>query len=290
MPSFLTESQLEQFDRDGYLLIPGFLSENDCEGLRNEADRLVDEELDLSTHPGTRFTTTEQDSPDSQTSDVYFMTSGDKVRFFLEPLAVDQTGKRLLVPSKRHAVNKIGHALHLLNPVYRRVSSRPEIKSIARDLGFEDPILVQSMAILKPPRVGGEVSSHQDASFLGTRPLDTCVGFWWPMEKAEKGNGCLWVVPGSHKGSLKSRMVETGATEQSHPQESEWLPVEVDAGTLVLIHGRLVHKSEANTSQRSRYAYTFHVAEDGLRAKWDELNWLQPSSETPFTRLYDFES
>ncbi|KAJ3339151.1 Phytanoyl-CoA dioxygenase domain-containing protein 1 [Gonapodya sp. JEL0774] len=242
---------LFQLANSGFLVISGFLSEKECDELRHEADRLIDEELDLKEHPGTRFTTVDQDAPDSQTSDVYFMTSGDKVRFFLEPLAVDPVGKKLLVPSKRQAVNKIGHALHTLNPAYRRVSTRPEIKSIARDLGFQDPVLVQSMAILKPPAVGGEVSSHQDASFLSTKPVETCVGFWWPMERAEKGNGCLWVLPGSHKvfpitrhlsrtkpGALTSRMVPTGAIEPPPPRDDEWIPVEIDAGegTLLKVH------------------------------------------------------
>jgi phytanoyl-CoA hydroxylase len=49
---------------------------------------------------------------------------------------------------------------------------------------------------------------------------------------------------------------------------------EVKAGTLVLIHGNILHKSEKNTSGNSRNIYTFHVIEgDHL---YDERNWLQP--------------
>lgn len=59
---------------------------------------------------------------------------------------------------------------------------------------------------------------------------------------------------------------------------------EVKAGTLVLIHGNLLHKSEKNTSTKGRMIYTFHVIEG--RREYDERNWLQPP-KGGFTRLAD---
>jgi phytanoyl-CoA hydroxylase len=56
----------------------------------------------------------------------------------------------------------------------------------------------------------------------------------------------------------------------------------VKAGTLVLIHGNLLHKSEKNLSEKGRIIYTFHVIEG--EAQYDERNWLQPPREG-FTRL-----
>lgn len=58
-------------------------------------------------------------------------------------------------------------------------------------------------------------------------------------------------------------------------------------GTLVLIHGSVLHKSEKNTSQRTRYAYTFHMIESPPFAKYDDKNWLQPAATMPFTHLFD---
>jgi ectoine hydroxylase-related dioxygenase (phytanoyl-CoA dioxygenase family) len=58
---------------------------------------------------------------------------------------------------------------------------------------------------------------------------------------------------------------------------------EVKAGTLVLIHGNILHKSEKNTSNKSRNIYTFHVIEGEER--YDERNWLQPP-EQGFSRLF----
>jgi len=53
--------------------------------------------------------------------------------------------------------------------------------------------------------------------------------------------------------------------------DDDFVQVEVEAGSLVLIHGSVVHKSEANRSERSRYAYTFHIIEGN--AEYDTLNW-----------------
>lgn len=66
-------------------------------------------------------------------------------------------------------------------------------------------------------------------------------------------------------------------------QESVYQMGEVKAGTLVLIHGNLLHKSEKNTSQKGRIIYTFHVIE-GEDAVYDAKNWLQPPAEG-FTKI-----
>lgn len=67
-------------------------------------------------------------------------------------------------------------------------------------------------------------------------------------------------------------------------KDEDYIPGEVKAGSLVLIHGNILHKSEKNLSQKGRIIYTFHVIE-GEGTKYDERNWLQPPAEG-FTRLY----
>ena len=72
------------------------------------------------------------------------------------------------------------------------------------------------------------------------------------------------------------------------PKEVAYVPAEVKAGTLVLIHGNLLHKSEKNLSHKGRIIYTFHIIE-GDGAAYDKRNWLQPP-ENGFTRLRKAES
>ena len=55
--------------------------------------------------------------------------------------------------------------------------------------------------------MGGSVTSHQDGTFLYTRPRQTVVGLWLALDDAHEGNGCLWARPGSHREPLRRRFV-----------------------------------------------------------------------------------
>jgi phytanoyl-CoA hydroxylase len=157
------------------------------------------------------------------------------------------------------------------------------------------------MVICKQPEIGGAVPPHQDSTFLYTDP-PSAVGFWYALEDATVENGCLSFLPGSHKkseiGKRFVRKKEGDGTEFVDNEgarfpvgkefgtgevEGEYKLGEVKAGTLVLIHGNLLHKSEKNVSKKGRIIYTFHVIEvEG--AKYDGRNWLQPPTEG-FTKL-----
>ena len=188
--------------------------------------------------------------------------------------------KENIKSNKHYIVNKIGHALHDLDEKFIKFSKNDELDSIARAIGFEDPLLLQSMYIFKQPNIGGEVVCHQDSTFLYTEP-ESAVGFWVALEDANKDNGCLWVAPGGHKGPLRKLFtkidnVMTLKTLDSTPFEETTTPLEVKKGSLVLLHGRLPHYSCENTSNKSRHAYTLHVI-DG-NCKYSSNNWLQRSS------------
>lgn len=65
------------------------------------------------------------------------------------------------------------------------------------------PQIVQSMYIFKQPSIGGAVTDHVDATFLQIEPIEKVVGIWIAVDDAEIENGCLWFIPGSHKGKFK---------------------------------------------------------------------------------------
>ena len=79
-------------------------------------------------------------------------------------------------------------------------------KNSSRTWELTSRLLLQSMYIFKQPNIGGEVTCHQDATFLYTEPL-RMVGLWFALEDATIENGCLWVIPGGHRLGLKSRFV-----------------------------------------------------------------------------------
>ena len=74
-------------------------------------------------------------------------------------------------------------------------------KDIGRSLGYEEPLVLQSMFIFKQPFIGGEVKKHQDGSYLHVEPLKV-TGIWIALEDCTIENGCLYFVPGSHKGDI----------------------------------------------------------------------------------------
>ena len=128
-----------------------------------------------------------------QANDNYFLESGDKVRFFFESNAFDSDGN-LQFP-KEDCLNKIGHSLHWHDPAFKKATFSENAKNVAKDLGFLDPAVVQGMYIFKQPRIGTEVTPHQDGTFLNNDPLKL-VGFWFPIDDATLENGCLWYIPG----------------------------------------------------------------------------------------------
>ena len=265
----LNKEMLNFWNNNGYLIIEDFKTHKECDELINRSKELI-EEQDFNNQQSV-FDTVSQ----SHNDDNYFLESGDKIRFFFEEKAnLDEENVKT---NKQYIVNKIGHALHDLDDKFIAFSKNEQLDQIARAIGFQDPLLLQSMYIFKQPKIGGEVVCHQDSTFLITEPEST-VGFWFALEDANKDNGCLQVASCGHKGPLRKLFKRENNQMKMEELSNEPFPetdtfVEVKKGTLVLLHGRLPHYSCENKSPNSRHAYTIHAI-DG-KSKYLDYNWLQ---------------
>ena len=139
-----------RFHRDGIVVVRGFASASECREMLASMDALVEEWDPAET---TSVFKTDASQSAAQGKDDYFMTSGDAVRFFLEPGAMDEASGALLAP-KQEALNKVGHALHVYEPVFARYAQSAKVRALVRSLGWQAPDLVQSMYIFKQPRIG----------------------------------------------------------------------------------------------------------------------------------------
>ncbi|MEJ7597893.1 MAG: phytanoyl-CoA dioxygenase family protein [Kofleriaceae bacterium] len=264
------------YERDGFLVLPDFVSRAACEELIERAAMLVRE---LDPGPISIFTTHEQ----TRRTDDHFLGSGDQIRMFFEEDAFDEAG--VLQRPRELAINKLGHAMHDLDPVFSRFSRDPEVASLVAALGIEHPLLLQSMYIFKQPLIGGEVVSHQDHTFLWTDP-PSATGLWFALEDATLENGCMWAQPGGHHEVPRKRFHRTpdgGAgfeiLDQRALPEAGMIPLQAAQGTCIVLHGLLPHRSGPNRTARSRQAYSLHVIDE--RASYRPDNWLQRDPAFP---------
>ncbi len=268
---------LAAYRQAGVLVLEDFVGRDECERLRAQALALV------GTFDPASLTSVFSTDDEEQLDDRWFIESGDKIRVFLEAEALDADGE--LVRPFAESLNKMGHAMHDLDPVFDRFSRRPQLAEVARRIGLTDPVILQSMYIFKPPHIGGEVQSHQDSTYIYTEP-ESCTGFWFAIDDATLANGCMQFIPGAHHGPLKRRnyrisdsTLRTDTLDNSPWPEEARVPVEVTAGTLVVFTGRTPHLSAANRSDKPRHAYTLHAID--RRCHYPKNNWLQRSPELP---------
>ncbi|KAJ2806979.1 hypothetical protein H4R20_001471 [Coemansia guatemalensis] len=304
-----SDAHLAAFEQDGCVVVEGFLSPEEVQALRKRTGELL-QKFDPHTHPIVTFATGTQDG--RHIGDQYFFDSATLCSYFLEEDAMTDEG---LSVAPERAINKIGHGLHIAEPQFCALTHSQRVRYIAERLGYSDPRVLQSMVICKQPGIGGAVPMHQDSTFLFTNPPSAC-GFWIALEDCTLENGCLEFIPGSHRTTpITRRFVRAdnpkdanAATEMvaieptfslfpplkksdvaAVPAASPELddvnckPVEVRSGSLVLIHGQVLHRSAHNHSEHSRWIYTFHIVEGAN--EYDQRNWLQMPAGQELTKL-----
>ncbi len=273
----LRPTDIDSFLTNGFLVIENFLPKETCNSLMQRMQKIIEE--NKKSIPTLAFSAKDN----AHANDDYFIQSADKIHFFLEPEAFNEEN-RLIKPIE-HCINKVGHGLHVADPLFNSIAADTRIRQYCLQLGFKKVGLLQSMYIFKQPTIGDAVQWHQDSCYLYVEGSDV-IGFWLALEDATRENGCLQVIPSPCTYPLKQRMVY-------HNQRSDFIElepnltwaekykqyVEVPQGSLVMLHGRLPHASGANHSDKSRHAFALHVID--ATKPYPKDNWLQWPTEMP---------
>ena len=219
------------FDKHGFIFIPGFANTDEVESMKSTMKEMVDSNWNSQTEM--QVFRTDEGQLEAQATSDYFLDSASRVHYFAEKDALDDNGelKSEYQSDNITALNKAGHGMHVTSGAFQDYTRSKKVGNLLRELGWQEPCVPQSMYIFKQSDIGGEVTSHQDSTFLYTTPRQTCIGLWLALDDATLENGCLWVRPGSHKESLRRQFVrnpkhfgeslkydESGDEDRSEPQ------------------------------------------------------------------------
>jgi ectoine hydroxylase-related dioxygenase (phytanoyl-CoA dioxygenase family) len=207
-------AEVDFFRENGYLVVPDALSMEEVEELRRDATRICRGDLGL-------FRGVTPAQPGESDDDVM---------------------ERYLCIHFPHKLSRIMYG-YLAHPVIVDVLTKvigPDVKAM------------QSMLFIKSAGMPGQ-AWHQDEDFIPTRDR-TLTGAWMAMDRATVDNGCLWVIPGSHKAGILWELHDTDdprfdctAESKGFPyRDEDAVPVEVQAGAIVFFNGYLLHRSLPN--------------------------------------------
>ena len=249
VPKPLTPAQVQSFIDDGYLVVPGLMEEAELDELKRD---LVD------------------------------VARGRYECDNIEP--VDPTMSDQAVLESILCI----HQPHYVSPVIEKYVRHPKIcgalsQITAAHLPFWDGSVkcMQSMYFVKPPNFQGQ-AWHQDEIYIPTRDR-SLIGAWIAVDDATVENGCLYVIPGSHRpGYLYPQRSHENpdefdfAPESYGFDESVEIPVEVEAGALVFFNGYLLHRSYKNRGDTYRRVLVNHYCN-----AWSLLPWRVEEGESP---------
>lgn len=251
VPKIASDEQVQFFVDNGYLVMPGLIEPDEIEELREDTVRIA---------------------------------RGEYPCEGITPVSPEQSDAQIL-----RSILCI-HQPHYISPVMEKYVRHPKLcgvlsQIVAAHLPHWDGSVkcMQSMLFVKPPGFQGQ-AWHQDEIYIPTRDRSLCGG-WIAMDDATIENGCLWVVPGSHRdGYLYPQHTHENpdefdfAPESYGFDESLEVPVEVKTGAAVFFNGYLLHRSRKNRGQVYRRVLVNHYMN-----AWSRLPWSIQEGESPAT-------
>lgn len=168
------------------------------------------------------------------------------------------------------------HFPHKLSTDIKEVFGHSGVIEVLKDIVGPNLKAMQSMLFVKGPVKAGQ-AWHQDEYYIPTRDR-SLVGVWIAIDDANLKNGCLWIIPGSHKSGYMMQRIPNIDTEFAdvdtidiNTWNGEPIPVEVKAGDVVFFNGYTLHSSRKNhTADCFRTALVNHYMSAESMLPWNQ--------------------
>ena len=226
----LTAEQIEAADRDGYVLLRGIRTPEQCEAY---IDRIQMYATGAIAAP-----------PDMQVQREPRVARGE----------LTTSGADL------RKITRICHH----DALFRGLVTDPTIVGAMRQLMGPDLKLFRGDVLMKPPLVGSAKGMHQDSPYWPIEPM-ALWSCWMPFEPATEENGCMMAVPGSHKrGPLPHvSVIDDYVVPEEHYDRDDVAAVPMEPGDGLLFHSLLLHETSENRSESARRAITMSYMSAG---------------------------
>jgi phytanoyl-CoA hydroxylase len=242
-----SQEQINAYQRDGFLVVPELLSLEQVERVKQAFRDMV------SVYAADRD---KAEMSLSNEGNVVIKKHGDPFFFQMEKgidLDLEDLNKLELQVRKfmcfEHEAPVFEEVLGEASPMRRLVES----------LIQDTPVLYQSMALIKPPKIGSTKPWHQDNAYFSVEPLESICGVWIAIDEATVRNGCMHMLRGQHK---------LGAFRHEHKRDCEinvrkldistLTPVPLKPGGALFFSGMIPHETPPNRSDDRRRALQFH--------------------------------
>ncbi|WP_308637238.1 phytanoyl-CoA dioxygenase family protein [Paenibacillus silvisoli] len=187
------------------------------------------------------------------------------------------------IPNQPDSPEKATFSFRVFNPHLKdsfsmQMMKLPLIRGGLAQLMGDEGVGVQSMFFFKEPGSKGQ-AAHQDYEYIHHEP-NTMIATSLAMEQIDEENGCLYVIPGSHKlgplphGKVKNLLEHADWTTETEGVDlSQEIPVFMEKGDILFFHCLLVHSSTRNkTKDRFRRSYVCHyIRHDSMVTKREDL-------------------
>jgi phytanoyl-CoA hydroxylase len=155
------------------------------------------------------------------------------------------------------------------------VDHEPRLKAMAQKPAMVDVVIriigsavtmIQDMALLKPAHIGTEKPWHQDAAYFAVQPLELILGTWTALDDANLDNGCMHVIPGSHRAGPVAHYHDRDCQIPDDAVDTDQVvAVPLRPGGVMFFSGLLHHGTPPNVSPARRRALQFHFASVNCR-------------------------